>query len=175
MGSRILISSQTLGSSAASVTFSSIPSTYTDLVLRTSVRESTSAQADDIYIVFNGNTSSVYSYTYINASNATVSSSNSVTQGAPSTSVTFSDTSEGTSYTANTFASGELYIPNYTSTSSRPISSVGMTENNNAQAGMQLNAILYRGTSAITSMALTLGSGSFAQYSTFALYGIKSS
>ena len=48
-----LISSNVLGSSAASVTFSSIPATYTDLVLRVSAR----TDADDTSLItFNGTT-----------------------------------------------------------------------------------------------------------------------
>ena len=48
-----LITSQTLASSAASVTFSSIPSTYTDLVLRVSARTDNAAVSDGFYVGLN--------------------------------------------------------------------------------------------------------------------------
>ena len=67
--SRILISSQTLGSSAASVTFSSIPATYTDLVLKVSVRSDVAATADTLFMQFNSITSG-YSETNLYANSA---------------------------------------------------------------------------------------------------------
>ena len=55
------IATQTLGSASASVTFSSIPATYTDLVV---VASANSAAANNFfYLQFNGDTSTNYSYT----------------------------------------------------------------------------------------------------------------
>jgi hypothetical protein len=70
-----LIESQVLGSSAASVTFSSIPATYTDLVLKVSVRSNRAAGFDNIDIRFNGDSASNYSRTIISGNGEEVSSS----------------------------------------------------------------------------------------------------
>ena len=59
-----LISSNVLGSSAASITFSAIPATYTDLVVRVTSRVDRSINgAHNCFLTVNGSTSSDYSYT----------------------------------------------------------------------------------------------------------------
>ena len=61
-----LIGSNTLTTPTASVTFSSIPQTYTDLVIKMTLRaESPSPAGDRIKVVFNGSSSSIYSATNI--------------------------------------------------------------------------------------------------------------
>lgn len=67
-----LISSNTLTSSAASVTFSSIPATYTDLVLRISSRTDAAGATATVAAQFNGDTTSAnYSETNLNSDGAT--------------------------------------------------------------------------------------------------------
>jgi hypothetical protein len=68
------IATQTLGSAAASVTFSSIPSTYTDLVLVCNFETSSNAIAG-VYIQFNGDTSTNYSSTNLIGNGSTAESS----------------------------------------------------------------------------------------------------
>jgi len=60
-----LIESQVLGSSAASVTFSAIPATYTDLVLRYSARHNNAFSISQVLITFNGDTAANYSETVV--------------------------------------------------------------------------------------------------------------
>mgnify|MGYP003342157445 CR=1 FL=1 len=79
--------------------------------------------------------------------------------------------------TANTFSNGELYIPNYTSSSQKFISDDSVRENN-ATSGIDfLSAGLWTGTSAINTITLRVygGSANLVQYSTFYLYGINNS
>ena len=167
-----LISSNVLSSSAASVTFSSISSTYTDLVLRISPRSSIS-QVDWNFIMTINGTSANYSDTIIYANPTTVSSgadanqTNLIIQGIP-----------GASGTANTFGSVEIYIPSYTASQNKPLSAIAMTENNSASftLGDQVYAGLWRNTAAITSIAFSAGgANSFVSGSSFYLYGIKNS
>ena len=171
MGARFLISSQTLASSAATVTFSSIPATYTDLVLRCSIRRAaTSNQSTDLKITFNADTATNYSKTSIEGSGATASSTRQTSQ----TAQFFLDLTAGSVSTANTFSSFEMYLPNYTSTSNRPLSGFGANENNTTTAYLVGQAGLYRGTSAISSIEIGQPStGSFDTTSSFYLYGIK--
>jgi hypothetical protein len=59
-----LIEAQTLGTTATSVTFSSIPGTYTDLKLVASVRTAWASDTNDqlLEFRFNGDTGSNYTY-----------------------------------------------------------------------------------------------------------------
>jgi len=73
-----LISSNVLGSSAASVTFSAIPSTYTDLVLRISARGLDAAlNTETMQFFVNNSTSAQYSYRAIRNFNSTATSDSS--------------------------------------------------------------------------------------------------
>jgi hypothetical protein len=164
-----LISSNTLGSSAATVTFSSIPSTYTDLVLRISSR--LDANSTSLEINFNGNTSSVYRNTYLNSNGTSTESSNS-----GSTTINFVGSNTSPS-TASTFSNVEVYIPNYQVATNKPFSTFGVTENNATTAFIEMNACLFLSTAAITSISLYSGSGSafIVAGSSFYLYGIKNS
>jgi len=165
-----LISSNTLSSSQASVTFSSIPSTYTDLVLKCSNRTA-SGGVEDLLIEFNNDSSTIYSSTRIvgNGSTATSSLQSGVT-------LMNAYESNWNSDTANTFSNGEFYIPNYTSTSNKPISIYGAREVNATAGTLTARAGLYRNTSAITSIKLTYSGGnSHLTGSSFFLYGIKNS
>lgn len=166
MATYIQIASNTVGSGgAASVTFSSIPSTYTDLVLKVSGRiNNTNPGWYDANITFNGvGTSYSGKFLYGNGS-ATVSASES--------SITFRCSSNAA--TANTFGNAEIYIPNYTSANYKSVS-IDQVAENNATLGLDMiTASLWSNTAAISSMTLTpITSNSFMQYSTFTLYGIS--
>ena len=163
-----LISSVTLGSGgAANIEFTSIPQTYTDLLLKVSLRTSTSNSFDMIKITFN-NSSSGYSYRsiYANGSGAfSYSGSGSFFE--------YQD-ANGTSSTANTFSNGELYIPNYAGSNNKSASLDTVTEDNSSTAFIVPMALLWANTSAITSIKLITNSGlNFAQYATTYLYGIS--
>ncbi len=165
-----LISSNVLSSSAASVTFSSIPATYTDLVIRLSTRSTTASNISGIDITLNGNVTSIYSYTKLQGNGATASSTNS-SAGAPLT----VNWINGATSTSNTFSKSVLYFPNYTGTVAKPISWSNAQENNITTAYLNATATLANLTSAITTILLAdNGGGSFASGSSFYLYGISS-
>ena len=168
-----LISSNVLTGSAASVTFSSIPSTYTDLVLKVSARSTRVANSNNLDLRINADSSALYSYTYIYGSGSSAASSRS----SADTSV-FVSTMNAANSTSNTFTSAEIYIPSYTVSQNKPFGSFGAFENNSATVNeIDANAHLYRSTSAITSLTLYSGLGSFNfdTGSSFYLYGIKNS
>lgn len=167
-----LISSNVLSSTATSVTFSSIPNTYTDLVLRVSTRTDVAGvDGVAVRVIFNGNTSSVYSTTILRGSGSAASS----TMDAGTYGWFSFNGMASAGNTADTFASGELYIPSYTASVNKQMSSIYTSENNATAANMNCNALLWRNTSAISSIGLSLGSGSFISGSSFYLYGIKNS
>jgi len=165
-----LIQAQTLSSSAASVTFSSIPATYTDLVVRVSARTDRSSTTDAIIAKFNATTSG-YSRTQIYVSAGTVGSSR--TSSAASIVAGYV---VGNTATSNTFNTFELYIPSYTVSQNKPMGVIAMNEDNAVNANQNANAILWSNTSSITSIELTPETGpNFVTGSSFYLYGIKNS
>jgi hypothetical protein len=167
-----LIASNTLSSSAANVTFSAIPATYTDLVLRSSVRGSRTGFFDLYYIELNSDTTALYSNRFFLGNGSTVTSSTASNSAGFPMLVSPIDTANATS---SAFSSNEMYIFNYTSTANKQISDFGALENNATSAEMRASAVSYRNTSAITSIKLTPGVGTFDSGSSFCLYGIKNS
>ena len=170
MATYTLISSNVLSSSAASVTFSSIPSTYTDLVLRCSTRDSADTPNTEIYIRLNGDTATNYSSTHLWGDGSTASSlRRSNTTGG------YVVPNEPATYTTNTFANSEFYIPSYGVSQNKPISGFGAPETNaTAASPLGVAATLWRNTAAITSITM-YSANNFIVGSSFYLYGIKNS
>jgi hypothetical protein len=164
-----LIGSYTVGAGGVTtVTFSSIPQTYTDLLLKLSVRGDSNSYRE-IWINPNGSTT--------NGTGKFLAGSGSAASSGTSTRFEIADWSTPPLATANTFGSAEAYIPNYTNTSiNKSMSSDAATENNATAAYASLQAALWSNTAAITSIDIVLAvSAKFEQYSTFYLYGIKNS
>ena len=162
-----LIASNTVGSGgAASIDFTSIPATYTDLLLKLSLRTNRASSVDDdVYIKLNGATTN-FTYRYLRGSGSAVNSS--------SGSVGWIAGVDATSATASTFGNAEIYIPNYASANYKSISSDNVTENNSTESYAFFFASLWSNTAAITSVGFTSGtSNNFVQYSTAYLYGIS--
>jgi hypothetical protein len=166
-----LIASSTVGSGgAASIDFTSIPSTYTDLKLQISIRSARAANQDSILLSINGSTSNfTYRQLYGGAGGG------SIVTGSASGSVSFVGIVPAANNTASTFSSQDIYMPNYLSSNNKSYS-VDSASENNAATNWQLDLIaeLWSVTSAITSLGLTSQNGAnFAQYSTAYLYGVK--
>lgn len=168
----ISIATVTVGSGgAANVEFTSIPQTYTDLVVKWSAR-SASDTADQSMNV-NSNTSSIWTAQLVRAydNNAT-----GYEGYGNQTSNPRAGYNSKSSYTANTFGNGEVYMANYAGATNKSFFIDSVNENNSTAAYlMQFNVSRYASTSAITSIKFTPSSGNYAQYSTFTLYGIKNS
>lgn len=150
---------------AATIEFTGIGSTYTDLVVKLSARNSSTDGA--VKISFNGN-SSTGTYRFLQGSGAAASSSNGSAFGYVGNETMSTDT-------ASTFSSFEIYIPNAFGTNQKSISTDNVTENNGTTAYATLLATLVNLTSAITSLKLEPSANSFAQYTTASLYGISKS
>jgi hypothetical protein len=167
-----LIVSNTVGSGGvSSVTFSSIPATYTDLVVKASTR-SAGGGIGTTRAQFNSDTSATYSIRYLQGDGSSATSVNA--SGIPNTyNQTFLN--DGNTSTSNIFSNGELYIPNYASSNQKSWSSDSIEEENATAAYSRLTAGLWTGTATISSITFFNDSGNFAQYSTFYLYGISKS
>lgn len=156
----------TVGSGGASnIEFTSIPQTYTDLLLVHSVRSTVGGYGTDVTITINGSTSDftakrVYGYSNIIASDSATRSVG---------------TTSGTTAPANTFATSHVYFYNYASTTLRKLFGVeAATPTNSTTDWVAIyNGGLWSNTSAITSISFRDVNAPFVQYSTATLYGIK--
>jgi hypothetical protein len=167
-----LISSNVLSSSAASVTFSAIPATYTDLVLKYSIRTNVAGIiAVSPSILLNGSSSAIYSDTYLRGNGSAASTARQSNQSE----LQVRESANDTGSTNNTFSSAEIYIPSYTVSQNKPISFITATENNATAAEIVTAANLFRSTSAISSIGITIGAGAYNldAGSSFYLYGIS--
>ena len=154
------LASVTVGSGGAdAITFDNIPGTYTDLLIKFSVRRRFN-NPNGIYIKINNSTSN-FTGRILRGDGSSVSSL---------TDARLIGTDTTTAQTANTFSSGELYLPNYTSSNNKSFSSDCVSENNGTTAYADLVAGLWSNTAVITSVAIE---NEMAQYSTATLYGIK--
>jgi hypothetical protein len=162
-----LIASSTVGSGgASSIAFSSIPSTYTDLVLKISCRTNSSLAYVDGYVTFNGSTSS-YSWRSAYGTGSATGSSNGANQASGW------GVEPGT-YTASTFGNAEIYIPNYAGSTYKSWSADSVNENNATGGWQFLHAGLWSNSAAITSITIgDANSNNFVQYSTAYLYGVN--
>ena len=166
-----LIASQVLSASAASVTFSSIPQTYKTLVLKVSARaDGTGAGGENIGLRLNGTTTAYYDRALYGTGSSVASASNSNTN----TALVY-QYADGGALTANTFASTDILIPNYTSSAYKALSSESVTENNATGALQAMAADLWQNTAAVTSITLYLLTAgiNFVAGSSFYLYGIS--
>jgi len=169
MATYTLISSNVLSSSAASVTFSAIPATYTDLVLRISARTD-SGSTYTVYVQPNG-TASGYSWTRLrgNGSAASSAAGTGATRGYLN-----SDSADDLNATANTFGSMEFYLPSYTASQYKPASNFGAWETNASAANMSATAGLWSNNTAVSSLVIQTDAGvNFISTSSFYLYGIS--
>lgn len=158
------ISTTTLGSAAATVTFSSIPGTYTDLVLV--CNGGITIAAGNAHLRFNSDTGSNYSFTDITGTGSAASSARGTNQ---------------TSCILNSYGYPEndmnwnclVHIMNYSNTTTYKTL---LSRSNQADNGVSALVGLWRSTAAITSIdiiSIFSGSPQFSIGSTFTLYGIK--
>jgi hypothetical protein len=158
------IATTTLTAGTASVVFSSVPQTYTDLVLVTQAKHSAGSGFEDMYLRFNSDTGNNYSFT-------TLSGTGSVTEGFRQGGL---NKNPITYYGALTTTVGDTnqisHINNYSSTATYKHT---ITRANLASRGVDLIVSQWRSTSAITSITIFASTTNLGAGSTFSLYGIK--
>ena len=167
MATYIKIASNTVGAGgAASVTFSSIPATYTDLLIDVSARSNTGAAFAGLVIAFNGSSAN-YTLKWLGDAGGGVVS---YSQGTFGYNHVFYIAGNGA--TASTFSNGAIYLPNYASSNFKSLSADGANENNAAGVYQGISAGLWSSTAAINQLGFSTG-GNFMQHTTFTLYGIS--
>ena len=158
------IATVTVGSGgAADVEFTSIPSTYSHLQIR---GVAASASTPRIYLRYNSDTGSNYTYHFLEGNGATAVATGGANQ-------TENWLFINGFVAANNPAAFVVDILDYKDTNKfKTIRSLEGNDNNSA-GYVSLASGLYRSTSAISSIKLFTSSSTFSQYSHFALYGIK--
>jgi hypothetical protein len=161
-----IIASVTVSSATNTISFTSIPQTYTDLLFKISGRFSIDTAS--AFLRYNGTTTDGTSIFLEGSGSSASSSTDGSYQYGPIHGVVNS------TKTANTFGNAEIYIPNYTSSNYKSSSSDGVTENNGTATTMALGANLWSNTAAITSIEIVgAASADFVEHSTAYLYGIS--
>jgi hypothetical protein len=155
------IATTTLGSAQATVTFTSITGTYTDLVLITN--SATGSNDIDMYIQVNSDTGSNYSWTRVQGSGTVAGSARSSSSSLGYRVGNMSGSNVGQNNTI-------IQFQNYSNTTTFKTI---LSRSNNASFLVELFVGLWRSSSAITSMDIKTQSGTFSTGSTFTLYGIK--
>jgi hypothetical protein len=152
------IATQTLGSSSSSVSFSSIPSTYTDLVL---IIDGTVGSNCGVQLQFNSDSASNYTFTRMTGDGTTASSDRSVSN-------TFMELGF---YVSSTRNMNIVQIMNYANTTTFK-TVLNRASAQSVNIGTQLYAELWRKTpEAINSITIN-ASGNLVSGTTLTLYGI---
>jgi len=157
------IATTTLGSAASTITFSSIPATYTDLrvvllVTRTSVDQRSP------YLTFNNDTGTNYSFTYVNGYGVSAISGRS-------TSVAYINLAfNGTDLTIPVFYTVDVL--SYAGSTNKTVLTTGSEDKNGGNNSVHRLVGLWRNTAAITRIDLTSNTGTFSTGTTATLYGI---
>ena len=168
------IATVTVGAGGSSnVTFTSIPSTYKHLQIRGISRTDRSSDSNDVIAVqFNSDTGSNYAYHNLLGNGSIAKAENATSQS----SMWVWETSSSTT-TASVFGATIMDILDYSNTNKyKTMRSLGGMDFNSASTNAQvgLTSGLWQNTSAVSSVKIYPAIGSnFAQYSSFALYGVK--
>ena len=150
---------------ATSVTFSSIPNTFSHLQIRLLARDSSVSYNGNLGVRFNSDTASNYSYHYMYGAGSTPGA------GAGLTTLMLAPMVCGTTNGSNVFAAGVMDVINYSNTNIyKTIRAYGGFDNS-TYGEFFYDSGNWRSTSAVNS--ITFSSATFPAYCHFALYGIK--
>jgi hypothetical protein len=153
----------TVGTAVSSIEFTSIPATYTHLQIRMFTRNAT-AESND-YLQFNADTGSNYAWHELWADGANAFSSNGTSTTFIKANYAFTD--------ASIFGTSVIDILDYKDTNKyKTVRALAGVDKNGA-GYVFLRSGHWRSNSAITSIKLFPAANNFAQYSSFALYGVK--
>jgi hypothetical protein len=158
-----LIQSQTLGSATGSIVFSSIPASFTDLIIKVSARSSTAGSSvEPCLLAFNGD-SAGYTTRTLNGTGSGINTS------APARLAFFAPRA-GT--TSNSFSNGKITIPNYLLSINKNYISETVSANNGGECWMSLITAVWANTDAINSVTFTPTANNFEAGTMISLYGV---
>ena len=169
----VSIATQTVGSGgASSISFNSIPSTYTHLQIRGIARNTTTSAPgaeQNLRMQVNGDTASNYSAHLVLGDGSSASTYNELTTNMLLAYGIIPMSSE----TANTYGVFATDILDYTNINKYKTIRTLAGKDTNGGGYVFLSSGNWRNTAAITSFTLYPQGGSFQQYSSFALYGVR--
>ena len=165
------IATTTVGAGgAASITFSSIPSTYTHLQIRGIYRSNYAGTTDNLLMRFNGDTGANYAEHILRGDG----SSAGVFADANMSYIIATVDQAGNTAGSNVFGVDVIDILDYANTSKYKVMRNLSGRDNNGDGGVSLSSGLWQNTSAISTIVLYPRYGTaMQQYSQFALYGIR--
>ena len=154
--------------SSTTISFTSIPSTYSHLQLRILGRSSVASVTQTAVLTINGDTGANYANHVIIGDGSTVQA----TAGASSSNIP-RIYSVGNSAAANVMSVGIIDIHDYASTTKNKTVRIWTGDDRNGSGRTALSSGLWMNTSAINRVDITTASGNWTTASTIALYGMK--
>jgi hypothetical protein len=157
---------------AASVTFSSIPATYTHLQVRCLMKKAGAGNDSFSLLTFNNDSGLNYASHYLLGTGAAVAAG----ANAPSVNSIFAGVTWGTgsSVSASAFSTAIIDVLDYAATTKYKTARTLTGIDGNGAGQVDLTSGLWMNTAAINRLDITGNGGNFNQYSSFALYGIRS-
>jgi len=170
-GSYESIATSTLSTATASITFSSIPATYTHLQIRCIGRTNGSGTSQNLNMTINNDQNTSYSLHQLSGDGTTASAYGENVNRTNCVQVVHIT---GSSSGASIFGAGIIDILDYTNTNKyRTVKTLRGQEQNGSDQSIGINTYLYTSTTAISRLDFSAGSGNLVQYTQIALYGIK--
>ena len=164
------IASQTLGADAATVTWSSIPSGFTDLIMIGAAHTKFTSAGNAVLWIRVGNgsvdTGSNYSYTYLTGNGSTASSA----RGSSATYIEAAPTYTTTASTTSTFYPFAFHFMSYSNTN---VNKTILASGDVSAARLYRTVGLWRSTSAITNITIGTDATSIMAGSVLSLYGVR--
>jgi hypothetical protein len=154
--------------SSGTITFSSIPSTYSALQIRYIGRGDTAANTVALNMTFNSDTGANYTYHRLEGDGSATYAAG----GADQTNTQFG-TITAASAASNIMGVGIVDVHDYASTTKYKTARMFGAQDRNGAGSLLLRSGLWMSTSAISSITITTNSGNFTTSSVFSLYGIK--
>ena len=160
---------------ASSVSFTSIPSTYSHLQIRVLGRcDAAGSDRESLSVMMNSDNATNYTSHFLVGNGSTVSSSSLIGVTGSNNQLGGSSVITGSTAPANTFGMSIIDILDYTDTNKYKVTrSLNGQDQNNSSGRLNLISGLWLSTAAITSLTLTVGTGNFISNSVFELYGIR--
>jgi hypothetical protein len=160
------IATTTLGTTTATITFSSIPATYKHLQVRGIINTNAGTNNWGLRIRLNSDTGSSYTHHNLRGDGANPSA-----EGYANQSYMYLDRAAPTD--ANIFGGVVIDFLDYTNTNKYTTMRGLAGQDRNGAGQISFNSGLWMNTAAVTTLTFTLESGSFITYSQLALYGVK--
>lgn len=158
------IATTTLGSATGTVTFSSIPGSYTDLILISNIKSNTTAQSSLLFSCNGVETGGLYSGTMLYGTGSAAGSNRTSNQD-------YGTILRNGGLSASSTVM-QPFITQFMNYSNTTTFKTVLSRSNVSDTVVEASASLFRSTSAITSIRIFANTNGFAIGSTFTLYGI---